>query len=340
MPGRGRSIVPRFGLKQFVKRNCPPTLLRALRWLCRPALRAFGRAPRVVTTLEALDRELARAEQAAQVSHDAFLQALTEFRFEPPRKLPRQPYSAQYRAAQMELYHLLSGRDSYSPAANEQSDIDVGSGVACPYPYATRSSRAVGEQLMAIGFLIRALDLAPGGRILEFGPGWGNTTLELARMGYAVTAVDVEPKFLTVIRERAARLGVAVDLACADMLAYRPARGFDRVLFYECFHHCADHVRLVEALDGLVAEGGAVIFAAEPIEDHFPLPWGLRCDGLSVWSIRKYGWLELGFRTAYFVDLLARHGWVTQRLDSQDVAWQRVFVARRTNRRRSAPRAA
>ena len=316
-------------LKHLVQRKCPPALWGALRWLCRPALRRLGRAPRVVTTLEALDGELARAAHAAQISHDAFLQALTAFRFVPSLRLPPDPQSSAYREIQMALYRLVSGRDAYNPAANERSDIDVAAAVRCPYPYATGSSTTVGEQLMAVGFLVRALALPPGGRILEFGPGWGNTTLELARTGHAVTAVDVEPRYLEVIRERARRLGAEVELACADMLAYRPAGRFDRVVFYECFHHCADHARMVASLDDLVAPGGAAVFAGEPIEDQFPVPWGLRCDGLSVWSIRKYGWLELGFRTRYFVDLLARHGWAVERLDSQDVAWQRVFVARR-----------
>jgi hypothetical protein len=50
---------------------------------------------------------------------------------------------------------------------------------------------------------------------------------------------------------------------------------------------------------------------------------------MSVWAIRKFGWLELGFRTDYFVELLARHGWRTERLVSQDVSWQQVFIARR-----------
>jgi hypothetical protein len=100
-------------------------------------------------------------------------------------------------------------------------------------------------------------------------------------------------------------------------------------VFYECFHHCADPVRMVARLDALVAPGGSVLFAGEPIEDGFPQPWGLRLDGLSAWSIRKFGWLELGFQSEYFVSLLARHGWAVRRLESRDVAWQRVFVARR-----------
>jgi hypothetical protein len=37
--------------------------------------------------------------------------------------------------------------------------------------------------------------------------------------------------------------------------------------------------------------------AAEPITDDFGEPWGLRLDGMSAWSIRKHGWLELGFQT-------------------------------------------
>lgn len=314
------------GLKQLLKRRCPTPVWGALRWLSDPVLRR--RPVRVVRTLEALDRELDLAAQAAKISHDAFRNALAAFRFEPSLRLPHDPQSHAYHEAQMALYRLVSGRASYSPKTNEQSDIQVSDAVKCPFPYGTGSTTTVGEQLMAIGFLVRELALPPGGSVLEFGPGWGNTTLELARMGLAVTAVDVEPRFVQVIRERAHAGGLAVELACADMLGYRPGRRFDRVLFYECFHHCADPVRMIAALDKLVAEGGAAIFAGEPIEDQFPVPWGLRCDGLSLWSIRKYGWLELGFRTSYFRRVLAQHGWTTECRSSHDVPWQRVFVAR------------
>ena len=48
---------------------------------------------------------------------------------------------------------------------------------------------------MAIGFLLRAMALPPGARVLEFGPGWGHTSLMLAQLGHRVTVVDIEARF-------------------------------------------------------------------------------------------------------------------------------------------------
>jgi SAM-dependent methyltransferase len=189
---------------------------------------------------------------------------------------------------------------------------------------------------MAIGFLLRAIDLKPGQRILEFGPGWGKTTIELALMGNPVTAVDINPRFLDIIKTRCQRLGIEVTVECADMLKYSSATRFDRVIFYECFHHCSDHVEMIRRLGDLLTDEGVIVFAGEPIDDLFPYPWGLRLDGQSAWSIRKYGWLELGFQTSYFKKLLATHGWQLTMLPSRDVVWQRVFVARRAQTNRAS----
>jgi hypothetical protein len=53
-----------------------------------------------------------------------------------------------------------------------------------------------------------------------------------------------------------------------------------------------------------------VFFAAEPILEAFPVPWGVRVDGESLWAIRQNGWLELGFQESYFVRTLLRLGWL------------------------------
>jgi SAM-dependent methyltransferase len=165
--------------------------------------------------------------------------------------------------------------------------------------------------------------------VLEFGPGWGKTTLELAEFGAAVTAVDINEDFLRLIDERARRRGITVHTVHSDMLDYRPQTPFDRVLFYESFHHCSDPLRLVAELADLIAPGGAVVFAGEPIVEDFPVPWGVRLDGLSVWSMRRFGWLELGFELGWFRALLEGAGWDVTYEKSADVAWQRVLVARR-----------
>ncbi len=58
----------------------------------------------------------------------------------------------------------------------------------------------------------------------------------------------------------------------------------------------------------IVAPGGAIFFGSEPI-GPLAYPWGPRLDGMSVWSTRTYGWLELGFDETYFRAALAHTGW-------------------------------
>lgn len=326
-------------IKRLARELCPPVFWKAaghftggrLSLLLGTAL-AGRLTRRVVTTLEELDREIARADEAARVSDDALRAVLNSFCFRPRLSLPRDPDSPEYREApQFDLYRLVSGRPVYRSSVCEQTEVRLDAHTTCPFPYMTRSSTTVGEHLMAIGFLIRALGFDPAHRILEFGVGWGKTTIEFAQMGYSVTAVDISPLYLDLVRDRCRMLGLEIQTACADMLDFEPAGRYDRVVFYECFHHCSDHAAMVRKLDGLVAPGGRVLFAGEPITDWFDRPWGLRLDGMSAWSIRKFGWLELGFRTDYFLRLLARNGWAVETHFSADVPWQRVFVARRAS---------
>jgi len=104
---------------------------------------------------------------------------------------------------------------------------------------------------------------------------------------------------------------------------------FDAVLFFESFHHCENHLQLLSGLDRAVLPGGRVLFAAEPITKSFPLPWGLRLDGESLWAIRRNGWLELGFRRSYFEQTLHRYGWKTDLHSLRQSPWGEVFVAAR-----------
>ncbi len=321
-------------MKLLVRQSCPPFLWSSLQRLRRSIKSRFGGTEReryrVVTSLQELDREMLHCEEQMQVSSDAFRSALTSFRFDAGSlSFPSDPDSREYRQAQMELYSRISGRKSYSPYQDEVTPGDLSSYITTPFPYSTYSHNTVSEQLIAVGNLIQVMGLKPAGSILEFGPGWGLSTLELVQMGYRVTAVDVCEMFVELIRERTRRLEQKVSLACSDMLEYRPDQQFDRVLFYECFHHCSDHQRMIRNLDQMVSPGGAVVFAGEPILDDFHAPWGVRLDGMSAWSIRKFGWLELGFRTDYFRRLLRRHGWSLESFQSKDLPWFKVFLSRR-----------
>jgi SAM-dependent methyltransferase len=316
-------------LKHAVRAITPPVVWSAARRLRGPApAGAEQPAIREVATLAEVDAELERAEQIRPASEDRFREALLAFRYAPPNLPTGDPLATPYREAQLGVYAGIAGLASYDAHGAEQTAFDLQAAIERPYPYAG-SATILGEQLMAIGQLIRASGVEPGMSVLEFGPGWGKTTLELAEFGARVTAVDISEPFLELIAERSRRRGFTVETVHSDMLDFHPEAPYDRVVFFESFHHCSDPLRLVERLGTMVAPDGAIVFAGEPIVEDFPVPWGVRLDGLSVWSTRRFGWLELGFELGWFRALLEGAGWDVTYEKSADVAWQRVLVARR-----------
>jgi cyclopropane fatty-acyl-phospholipid synthase-like methyltransferase len=171
----------------------------------------------------------------------------------------------------------------------------------------------VGDQLISQGFLVRALPIKPPATLLEFGPGWGNSTLHFLGMGYQVTAVEVNPRFCELLRRRFSAYGAALEVVEDDMLRFQSREQFDLVVFFESFHHCQDHLTLLRNVRQMLKPSGALVFAAEPVAD-FPYPWGVRLDGESLWAMRRYGWLELGFDRKYFFKTLKDEGFRLERL--------------------------
>jgi hypothetical protein len=66
-----------------------------------------------VSTLEELDEWLRRADAAGQVSDDQLRRVFDLFEFVVETKLPPDPFSAEYAAAQRELYRMIAGRSYY-----------------------------------------------------------------------------------------------------------------------------------------------------------------------------------------------------------------------------------
>jgi SAM-dependent methyltransferase len=280
---------------------------------------------RIVRTISELDEKLAECDEAGRHSEDKRRALLGGFRMTAPQDLPSDPFSPAYRQAQRALYEAIAGRP-YSPE-HEATKFDVDVFVLRPFPFYTGSSAVAGEYFMAIGSVLHAMALPPGRRVLEFGAGWAWTSLLLAQLGHKVTVVDIEPCFCELISRRAAREGVEIEVINGDFFCVETMqREFDAVLFYSCFHHCDDHMRLLRALKGVVAADGRVFFGAEPIEAGFPYPWGVRLDGRALWDVRKNGWLELGFRDDYFVAALMRAGWFPRRVQTEGAG---VWEARR-----------
>lgn len=262
----------------------------------------------IITDLDELDKKLDEVREAWKVSDDAMRSVFASFEMTYPSDMPSDPYSSDYADRVFDYYKAISGRDSYD-VSNEHMDFPVDP--SRPFPFYTESPQTVGHQMMGIGYIITAMNLSPGSSILELGAGWGNTTIALARMGYDLMAVDINESFADCIRERAKKLDLNVESATGEFLDVdKLGRTFDAILFYESFHHCSDHRELISKLADVLNPGGKVFFAAEPILEAFPVPWGVRVDGESLWAIRQNGWLELGFQESYFVRTLLRLGWL------------------------------
>jgi ubiquinone/menaquinone biosynthesis C-methylase UbiE len=242
--------------------------------------------------------------------------------------VPDDPHSQAYLKQQFDLYEVLAGKQ-YS-SKNESTIFDVQTSAISPFPYCHESCETVGNQLMAIGFLIKTLRLKKKAKILEFGPGWGNTTIALAKMGFDVTVVDIEENFCNLISERAKLEKLDIKIINSDFDHIKVIDDqFDVVLFFECFHHAANHLDLMSAFDRVLKQNGLVCFGAEPITSDFPLPWGLRMDGESLWAISKNGWLELGYNRSYFDKTMGMFGWLTEYYRGSDSPWSSVILAKR-----------
>jgi 2-polyprenyl-3-methyl-5-hydroxy-6-metoxy-1,4-benzoquinol methylase len=313
-----KQLTPR-PLKRLLREHLPADLITVLQG---------ERPPEVIRDLNRLDEKLRELDQAAQVSDDALRAHFRTFRMDFKKDLPADPRSDEYRNAQLELYRWIAGKTYEN--ANEKSVFNVQEATISPFPFGTKSADTVGNHLISIGHLIKAAAFPAGSRVLELGAGWGNTSEALARMGCWVTAVDIEKNFVELIKTRAASLGNRLNAVHDDFLYLEKVEEpFDAILFFESFHHASDHLRVIRALAKAVKPGGKVIFAAEPITDQFPIPWGLRMDGESLWAIRKHGWLELGFQETYFRETLAMHGWTYTKHHCPETPAGTVLVATR-----------
>jgi 2-polyprenyl-3-methyl-5-hydroxy-6-metoxy-1,4-benzoquinol methylase len=293
------------------------------------AARARQHGCRTIDSFDELDVVLDQAADAFRRSNSEGLEILGSIRMAPPADLPPDPFGQEYRDRQLELYQRLGGRERYDAAAAEVSDIAADAPPAALYPYASRDPVTIGEQLQAAGFALECAGLPAGARVAEFGPGWGLLTIQLALSGYDVTAVDINPQMLEAIDRQAARQEVEVHTVESDMLHYRPETSLDAAVFFESFHHCFEFAALLEQLRSWLAADGKVVLVGEPIA-QLPYPWGFRLDGLSLWSIRREGWCELGFSTPFFREMIGRVGWKAQHHRRRGSRLADVWVLTRT----------
>jgi SAM-dependent methyltransferase len=246
------------------------------------------------------------------------------------------PFSPGYRADAMALYRAIRGAEAppYDPARDE---LTPSTGVEDPWtgttPWSFRDPRFVAGFVHAWAHLMSLLE--PEGkaplRLLEYGPGSGQFLLMAARLGVAAHGVDIDPGHLADIARQAEAMRLPVRLERAQFGEGFGEETFDRILFFEAFHHAADFFELLPRLRARLAPGGRLMIAGEPITTEpsaaIPFAWGPRLDALSVFCMRRFGWMELGFQRAFFLEALRRDGWQVEVRPFPGCSQAEAFIA-------------
>jgi len=120
--------------------------------------------------------------------------------------------------------------------------------------------------------VLRGLAVAEPGRqlrALDYGAGTGNVTHKLLALGYHVTACDISPDSLELLKLEA-KSEASLDTVTVDGSSLPFTDGqFDLVTLYSVLHHVPDYLRLIRGLIGVLKPGGTLFIDHEFNGDHW-----------------------------------------------------------------------
>ena len=217
------------------------------------------------------------------------------------------PFSEAYFHQQTAVYREIAGRE-LNQAEGERTPVDVAKHAAGCNPYCNPDIRFIARHARTIQTCLVIADLPPAADVLDLGCGWGLSSETMAFAGARVTAVDINPPFVDLVRRRAARLGLPIDVVESDFDSLEDDRRYDLAVFYECLHHSLRPWVTLERIGRLLKPGGRIVWAGEPVNRYWWPDWGLRLDQDSVYCMRKFGWWESGWSVEFLTRCFARAG--------------------------------
>jgi glycosyltransferase involved in cell wall biosynthesis/SAM-dependent methyltransferase len=158
-----------------------------------------------------------------------------------------------------------------------------------------------------------ALALPAGAKILDVGCGSGWLSEYFARLGYAVTGIDISDDLIRMGRERVASVPYDLDhetsLTCSflthDIEIEPLPEKFDAVICYDSLHHLVDERAVFRNLATMLDVGGLLFI----LEGHKPAAGSATEDELRD-VMHQYGTLESPFSSDYLGELISANGLV------------------------------
>lgn len=215
------------------------------------------------------------------------------------------PFGRAYFGQQLALYREISGR-RLDQNVNEHTVFDHSLHLMARNPYNHGEPGVLANQIVQLAMAIRLANPRAGARMVDMGCGWGLSSELCSYVGLRVEAVDINPDFVALVRERSERYRYDIKATQAAFDDYTPDTPVDLILFYECLHHAVEPWALIQRLSRMLSTGGKIVACGEPI-NHFWWPhWGLRLDPMSVYCIRKHGWFESGWSHDFILACMDR----------------------------------
>lgn len=259
-------------------RRCAPTVIaenRAVLAQTLPQIAKYLGGPITV------DPKRAVIDTAFAVSHATVPQSIAKVSADVPWTLGTLDEGEEWLAAVFR---------SQQPRPLTGADLDAlfdagGSVAAEAYERMAESTKDKAHPWMAhtaseVDAVIALLALEPGVRVLDLGCGNGRHARELAKRGFAVTAVDRSHGWLAEARDRAAAEGVSIDFHLGDARDLDLGRTFDAVIcLYDVlgsFRREADNRAILATVRRHLPTGGAFALSAmnRVVAEHLALFYG------------------------------------------------------------------
>jgi 2-polyprenyl-3-methyl-5-hydroxy-6-metoxy-1,4-benzoquinol methylase len=113
---------------------------------------------------------------------------------------------------------------------------------------------------MIASLVTQALPASPGTAVLDVGAGHGENSEQLSRQGYAVTAIELNPRLVEEFRDRARELGVLLCQGDAGSLPYADS-SFAGAVLIEVIEHVSEPDRILREIGRVLRPDGSLWIA-------------------------------------------------------------------------------